>query len=132
MYPKFDKTKLKLPFNKADDEFFYFGRRFSAGRSTWPSSVHEWARRVGYGITSDRGLGIRSPPVLHSLTKNTSLGHKDRDFLQLDTMPMDPRAAALSMLWSIAFLFAERNFRLSVNRNFDTIFDTDLPRTESN
>ena len=90
IYPKSDKAKLKLPFNEADDEFFYFGRKFSAG--TWPSSVNEWARGVGHGITSDRGLGRRSPPDLHSLTKNTSLEHKDRDFLQLDT-----RAAALGM-----------------------------------
>ena len=54
--------------------------------------MNEWARGVGHGITSDRGLGRRSPPDLHSLTKNTSLGHKDRDILQLDT-----RAAALRM-----------------------------------
>ena len=87
IYPKSDKAKLKLPFNQADDEFFFFT---SAG--TWSSSVNEWARGVGHGITSDRGLGRRSPPDLHSLTKNTSLGHKDRDFLQLDT-----RAAALGM-----------------------------------
>ena len=62
-------------------------------------------------------------PDLHSLTKNTSLGHKDGDFLQLDT-----RAAALGMQsYGIVFLFAERNFRLCVNRNFDTIFDPVLP-----
>ena len=90
----------------------------SAG--TWSSSVNEWARGVGHGITSDRGLGRRSPPDLHSLTKNTSLGHKDGDFLQLDT-----RAAALGM--QSYGLFAERNFRLCVNRNFDTIFDPVLP-----
>ena len=72
--------------------FFYFGRRFSAG--TWPSMVNERARLrgVGNGITGDRGLGRRSSPDLHNLTKNTSLGHKDRDFLQLDT-----GAAALGM-----------------------------------
>ena len=99
--------------------FFYFGRRFSAG--TWPSSVNEWARDVGHGITSDRGLGRRSPPDLHSLTKNTSMEHKDRDFQQPDT-----RAAALGMQ-SYIFLFAERNFWLCVNRNFDTIFDPVLP-----
>ena len=70
--------------------FFTSAGRFSAG--TWPSSVNEWARGVGHGITSDRGLGRRSPLDLHSLTKNTSLEHKDRDFLQLDT-----RTAALGM-----------------------------------
>ena len=111
----FHSTRLTMSF------FFYFGRRFSAG--TWSSSVNEWARGVGHGITSDRGLG-RSPPDLHSLTKNTSLGHKDRDFLQLDT-----RAAALGIqsYGRSNFLFAERNFRLCVIRNFDTIFDPVLP-----
>ena len=85
--------------------------------------MNEWARGVGDGITSDRGLG-RSPPDLHSLTKNTSLGHKDRDFLQPDT-----RAAALGIqsYGRSNFLFAERNFRLCVSRNFDTIFDPVLP-----
>ena len=93
---------------------------------SWRGPVnHEWARGVGHGITSDRGLGRRSPSDFHSLTKNTSLGHKDRDFLQLDT-----RAAALGnvgMQSSIVFLFAERNFRLCVNRNSDTIYDPVLP-----
>ena len=44
---------------------------FFTSAGTWPSaSVNEWARGVGHGITSDRGLGRRSPPDLHSLTKN--------------------------------------------------------------
>ena len=47
----FHSTRLTM-------NFFYFGRRFSAG--TWPSSVNEWARGVGHGITSDRGLGSES------------------------------------------------------------------------
>ena len=102
--------------------FFTFGRRFSAG--TWSSSVNEWARGVGHGITSDRGLGRRSPPYLHSLTKNTSLGHKDHDFLQ---HRHQSSSAGHAIVWSIVFLFAERNFRLCVNRNFDTIFDPVLP-----
>ena len=116
IYPKSDKAKLRLPFNQADYDFFYFGRRFSAG--TWPSSVHAWARGVGDGITSDRGLASRSPPDLHSLTKNTSLGHKDRDFYSWST--------STGHVWTIVFLFAE-HFRLCVNRNFDTIFDPVLP-----
>ena len=108
----------KLPFNWADDEFFYFGRRFSAG--TWPSSVNEWARGVGHRITSDRGLGRRSPPDLHSLTKNTSLEHIGP---RLSTARHQSSSAGHTIVWSIVFLFAERNFRLCVNRNFDTIFD---------
>ena len=36
-------------------------------------------------------------------------------------------SAGHAIVWSIVFLFAERNFRLCVNRNFDTIFDPVLP-----
>ena len=71
----FHSTGLTMNFTSAGD-FRQLG--------SWPSSVNEWARSVGHGITSDRRLGRRSPPDLHSLTKNTSLGHRDRDFLQLD------------------------------------------------
>ena len=35
-------------------------------------------------------------------------------------------SAGHAIVWSIVFLIAERNFRLCVNRNFDTIFDPDL------
>ena len=106
--------------------FFYYGKRFSAG--TWPSSVHECrARSVGHRITSNRGLGIRSPPVLHSLTKNTSFGHKHRDFLQLDTM--DTRAAALGMQsYGRSYFCLLNGIFGCVKRNFDTIFDPDLPK----
>ena len=110
----FHSTRLMM-------SFFYFGRRFSAG--TWSSSVNEWARGVGHGITSDRGLGRRSPPDLHSLTKHffgtqgprfSSAGHQSS-------------SVGHAIVWSIVFLFAERYFRLCVNRNFDTIFDPVLP-----
>ena len=84
--------------------------------------MNEWARGVGRGITSDRGLGRRSPPDLHSLTKNTSLGHKDGDFLQLDTR------AALGMQSYGRSYFCLLNVSFGcVNRNFDTIFDPVLP-----
>ena len=111
----FHSTRLTMNFFTSAGDF-----RQVHGHQQWMNG--HW-RGVGYGIPSDRGLGRRTPP--DSLTKNTSLGHKDRDFLQLDT-----RAAALGMhaiVWSIVFLFAERNFRLCVNRNFDTIFDPVLP-----
>ena len=36
-------------------------------------------------------------------------------------------SAGHAIVWSIVFLFAERNFRLCANRNFDTIFDPVLP-----
>ena len=45
---------------------------------------------MGSPMIEDLAEGV--PRDLHSLTKNTSLGHKDDDFLQLDT-----RAAALGM-----------------------------------
>ena len=59
--------------------------------------------------------------------KEHSLGHPRTTifYIQLDT-----RAAVLGMeffVWLIVFRFAERNFRLCVNRNFDTIFDPVLP-----
>ena len=59
VYPKSKKAKLKLPFNQADDELFYFGRRFSAG--TWPSPVSEWASRVlamGSPVIADLAEGV--------------------------------------------------------------------------
>ena len=119
------RPNWSFPSTRLTVNFFYFGRRFSASRSTWPSSVNEWAKGgVGHGITSDRGLGRRSLPDLHSLTKNTSSDHKDHDFLPLDT-----RAAALGMqsYGRSYFLFAERSFRLCVNRKIDAIFDPILP-----
>ena len=122
IYPKSSKAKLKLPFNQADDELSYFGRRFSAG--TWPSSVNEWARDVGHGITNDRGLGRRSPPDLHSLTKNILW---DTWGPRFSAARHQSSSAGHAIVWSIVFLFAERNFRLCVNRNFDTIFDPVLP-----
>ena len=33
---------------------------------------------ITHGITSDRGLGKGSPPDVHSLTNNTSLGQRPR------------------------------------------------------
>ena len=124
-YPKFDKAKLKLPFNVT--------MKFLLRQDLLPmhalmmtmviSSVHAWARGVGHGITSDRGLGRRNSPDLHSLTKNTSLQHyTDRDFLHV---LLEQRRWAI--VWTIVFLFAERNFRLCVNRNFDAIFGPVLP-----
>ena len=115
---KSDKAKTSFHSTGLTMNFFLFGRRFSAG--TWPSSVNEWARGVGHRITSDRGLGRRSPPDLHSLTKNTSLEHIGP---RLSTARHQSSSAGHTIVWSIVFLFAERNFRLCVNRNFDTIFD---------
>ena len=57
----FHSTRLTM-------NFFTSAGDFLAG--TWPSSVMEWARGVGHGITSDWGFRRRSPPHLHSLTKN--------------------------------------------------------------
>ena len=105
--------------------FFYFGRRFSAG--TWPTSVHEWARGVGHGITSDRGLVRRSPPDLHSYRERYKEHFFGTQGLRFSTARHQSSRAGHAIEWSIIFLFAERNFRLCVNRNIDTIFDPVLP-----
>ena len=105
--------------------FFYFGRRFSAG--AWPSSVHEWARGVGHGITSDRGLGRRSAPDLHSYRERYKEYFFGTQGLRFSTARHQSSRAGHAIVWSIVFLFAERNFRLCVNRNFDTISDPVLP-----
>ena len=86
--------------------------------------MNEWARDVGHGIASDRGLGRRSPPDLHSLTKNILW---DTWGPRFSAARHQSSSAGHAIVWSIVFLFAERNFRLCVNRNFDTIFDPVLP-----
>ena len=76
--------------------FFYFGSRFSAG--SWPSSCisawmgkrcwpwdHQWSSTWQEYVP-------RTCTVIEREIKNTSLGHKDCDFLQQDT-----RAAELGM-----------------------------------
>ena len=79
---------------------------------------------MGSPVIEDLAGVPRTCTVIERDRKNTSLGHKDCDFLQLDT-----RAAELGMqsYGRFVFLFAERNFRLCVNRNFNTIFDPVLP-----
>ena len=78
---------------------------------------------LAMGSPADRELGRRSPPDLHSLTKNTPLGHNDRDFLQQDT-----RAAALGMQSYGRSYFCLLNVIFGcVNRNFGTNFDPVLP-----
>ena len=93
IYPKSDKAKLKLPCNLTGLTMIFFT---SAGDFRQVHGHHQCMNGqevLAMGsITSDRGLGRRSLPDLHSLTKNTSLGHKDRDILQPDT-----RAVALGM-----------------------------------
>ena len=53
---------------------------FFTSAGTWPSSVNEWARGVGHGITSDRGLGRRSPPGLAQFDKEHFFGTQGRRF----------------------------------------------------
>ena len=78
---------------------------------------------VGSPVIEDLAEGVPGLAPLDMYKEHFfGTGHKDRDFLKLDT-----RAACSSaghaIVWKIVFLFAERNFRLCVNRNFDTIFD---------
>ena len=85
--------------------------------------MHARARGVGHGIASVRVLGKGSPQVLHSSTKNIFFcGDTDCDLLLLEQWRR-------AILWMIVLMFAERDFRLLVNRNFDTIFDLIPSRT---
>ena len=118
----FHSTRLTMNFFTSAGDF-----RQVVRQSTWPSSVNEWARDVGHGITSDRGLGRRSPPDLHSLTKNILWDTWGPRFSAARHQSSSAGHIPACNRWSIVFLFAERNFRLCVDRNFDTIFDPVLP-----
>ena len=122
IYPKSNKAR-KLPFNKADDELFLlrqeiFGRYMAIisewmGKRCWPWD-HPWSRtwqKESPGLAQvdkEHFFGTQGPRF--STHQSSSAGH-----------------AGHAIVWSIVFLFAERNFRLCVNRNFDTIFDPVLP-----
>ena len=49
-----------------------------------------------------------------------------RTLLRYSAARHQSSTAGQAIVWSIVFLFAERNFRLCVDRNFETIFDPDL------
>ena len=68
-------------------------------------------------------LAMRSPMIEDltcTVSQRTPLWETDRDLL----LPEQQRWA---IVWTIVFLFAERNFRLRVNRNIDRIFGPVLP-----
>ena len=99
-----------------------------AGRSTWRSTVHghmhAWARGIRWsGIVSVRGFGKGSPPsctVRQRTLLCQTLGHRPRFSSYCKSSgALQPYA----IVWTVAFVFAEHNFRLRVNRIFNTIFD---------
>ena len=122
VYPKSNKAR-KLPFNKADDELFLlrqeiFGRYMAIisewmGERCWPWD-HPWSRtwqKESPGLAQfDKEHFFVTQGPRFSTHQSSSAGH-----------------AGHAIVWSIVFLFAERNFRLCINRNFDTIFDPVLP-----
>ena len=94
-----------------------FGRHMAIisewmGKRCWPWD-HQWSRtwqKESPGLAQfdkEHFFGTQGPRFSTAWHQSSSAGH--------------------SIVWSIVFLFAERIFRLCVNRNFDTIFDPDLP-----
>ena len=121
IYTKSDKAKLKLPFNWADDEFFfYFGRPFRRhGHHLWLNGQEVLA--MGSPVIKDLAEGV---PRTCTVWQEHFFGTPRPRF---PTARHQSSSAGHAIIWSIVFLFAERNFRLCVNRNFGTIFDPVLP-----
>ena len=97
--------------------FFYFGRYMVIisewmGKRCWPWD-HQWSR-----------IWQKESPGLAQFDKEHFFGTQGPRF---STARHQSSSAGHAIVWSIVFLFAERNFRLCVNRNFDTIFDPVLP-----
>ena len=80
---------------------------------------------VGHGIVNVwfqyLTKGVPAPGLAQFDREHFFLGGTDRDLLLLEQRRW-------AMVWTIAFRFAERDFRLRVNRNFDTIFDSVFPQ----
>ena len=82
------------------------------GKRCWPWD-HQWSR-----------TWQKESPGLAQFDKEHFFGTQGPRF---STARHQSSSAGHAIVWSIVFLFAERNFRLCVNRNFDTIFDPVLP-----
>ena len=68
--------------------------------------------------------GVGLSPGLAQFDKEHFFGRQGPRF---STASHQTSSVGHAILWSIVFLFAERNFRLCANRNFDKIFDPVLP-----
>ena len=112
----FHSTRLTMSFFLLRQEIFGRYRVIISewmGKRCWPWD-HQWSRtwqKESLGLAQfdkEHFFGTQGPRFSTARHQSgTSAGH--------------------AIVWSIVFLFAERNFRLCVNRNFDTIFDPVLP-----
>ena len=85
------------------------------GKKCWPWD-HQWSR-----------TWHKESPGLAQFDKEHFFGTRLPRFSTARHQGHQSSSAGHAILWSIVFLFAESNFRLCVNRNFNTIFDPDLP-----
>ena len=76
---------------------------------------------MGSPVIEDLAKGV---PRLAQFDKEHFFGTQGPRFC---TARHQSSSAWHAIVWSIVFLFAERNIRLCVNRNFDTSFDPVLP-----
>ena len=75
-------------------------------------------------VIEDFAEGVGLSPGLAQFAKEHFFGTQGPRF---STASHQTSSAGHTILWSIVFLFAGRNFRLCANRNFDKIFDPVLP-----
>ena len=122
IYPKSNKAKWSFHSTRLTMNFFT-----STGDFRQVHGHHQWMNgqemlAMGSPVIEDLAEWV---PRTCTVWQRTFFGTpEDRDFLQLDHQSS---SAGHAIVWSIVFLFDERNFRLCVNRNFDTIFDPVLP-----
>ena len=72
----------------------------------------------------------KEPPIFENMAnelaqfdKKTVLGDSQKSCLRPRFLMEQWRSA---IIWTIVFLFAEQNFRLPVDRNFDTSFESNI------
>ena len=90
---------------------------------------HQWMNgqevlAMGSPVIEDPKTWQKESPGLAQFDKEHFFGTQGPRF---STAWHQSSSTGHAIVWSIVFLFAERNFRLCVNRNFDTIFDPVLP-----
>ena len=111
----FHSTRLTMNFFTSAGDFRQVDMAIISewmGKRCWPLD-HQWSRtwqKESPGLApfdKEHYFGTQGPRFSSARHQSSSAGH--------------------AIMWSIVFLFAERNFRLCLNRNFDTIFDPVLP-----
>ena len=114
----FHSTRLKMIFfTSAGDFRQVHGHHQCAwmGKKCWPWD-HQWSR-----------TWHKESPVLAQFDKEHFFGTQLPRFSTARHQGHQSSSAGHAILWSIVFLFAEHNFRLCVNRNFNTMFDRTFP-----